>query len=113
MALVSVPSWGQTVNVTGKVTDASGEPLIGVYVLVEGTAQGESTGIDGTYSINVPADGTLVFSFMGFDTVIEAVNGRSVIHVTMNMSSVALEELVVTALGIKRTVKPSVSPLRK
>ncbi|MFA7200447.1 MAG: carboxypeptidase-like regulatory domain-containing protein, partial [Bacteroidales bacterium] len=105
IALVSVPSWGQALTVTGKVTDSSGEPLMGVYVLIEGTARGQSTGIDGDYSINVPTDGTLIFSFMGFNTVIEPVNGRSVIHVTMDISSVALDELVVTALGIKKDRK--------
>lgn len=105
IALVSVPSWGQTLTVTGKVTDSSGEPLMGVYVLIEGTARGQSTGIDGDYSINVPTDGTLIFSFMGFNTVVEPVNGRSVIHVTMDISSVALDELVVTALGIKKDRK--------
>ncbi|NLA15147.1 MAG: SusC/RagA family TonB-linked outer membrane protein [Bacteroidales bacterium] len=103
--MVAIPSWAQTMRVTGTVTDTSGDPLMGVYVLVEGAARGESTGIDGTYSINVPEDGTLVFSFMGFDNVVEPVNGRSVIDITMSMSSVALDELVVTALGIKKDRK--------
>jgi len=102
IALVSVPSWGQTLTVTGKVTDSSGEPLMGVYVLIEGTARANQQVFDGDYSINVPTDGTLIFSFMGFNTVIEPVNGRSVIHVNMDISSVALDELVVTALGIKK-----------
>lgn len=104
-ALIAGPMWAQNITVTGKVSDNSGEPIIGVYVLVQGTTRGVSTGIDGTYSINAPADGTLLFSFMGFENVTEQINGRSVIDITMSPASVALEELVVTALGIKKDRK--------
>ena len=104
-ALIAGPMWAQNITVTGKVSDNSGEPIIGVYVLVQGTTRGVSTGIDGTYSINAPANGTLLFSFMGFENVTEQINGRSVIDITMSPASVALEELVVTALGIKKDRK--------
>jgi len=105
IAMIAGPMWAQNVNVTGKVTDNSGEPLMGVYVLVQGTSRGVSTDLDGNYAISAPADGTLLYSFMGFEDVVENINGRSIIDVTMNVSSVALEELVVTALGIKKDRK--------
>ena len=105
IAMIAGPMWAQNVNVTGKVTDNSGEPLMGVYVLVQSTSRGVSTDLDGNYAISAPADGTLLYSFMGFEDVVENINGRSIIDVTMNVSSVALEELVVTALGIKKDRK--------
>ncbi len=104
-AMIAGPVRAQNVNVTGKVSDNNGAPLMGVYVLVQGTSRGVSTDLDGMYSINAPADGTLLFSFMGFDNVAEQINRRSIIDVTMTVSSVALEELVVTALGIKKDRK--------
>jgi len=104
-AMIAGPLRAQNVNVTGKVSDNNGAPLMGVYVLVQGTSRGVSTDIDGTYAINAPADGTLMFSFMGFENVAEQINRRSIIDVSMTVSSVALEELVVTALGIKKDRK--------
>jgi len=93
--------------VTGTVTsmeDSSALP--GVSILVKGTTIGVSTNFDGNYSIEVPAnDSVLVFSFVGETTQEITVNGRSVINVAMEASSEALDEVVVTALGIKREEK--------
>ncbi|MDD4499965.1 MAG: SusC/RagA family TonB-linked outer membrane protein [Bacteroidales bacterium] len=105
IVLLAGPMWAQNVNVTGKVTDRNGDPLMGVYVLVQGSATGVTTELDGGYSISAPTNGTLKFSFMGFEDAIVPVNGRSIIDVTLSDSSVALEELVVTALGIKKDRK--------
>lgn len=93
--------------VTGTVTSAEdSSALPGVSILVKGTTIGVSTNFDGNYSIEVPAnDSVLVFSFVGETTQEIAVNGRSVIHVAMEASSEALDEVVVTALGIKREEK--------
>ena len=52
----------QNARVTGKVIDTGGEPLVGVYVLIDGTRTGTSTDIDGSYVINAPGNATLVFS---------------------------------------------------
>ena len=52
----------QNIRVTGKVTDSNNEPLVGVYVLIDGTRTGTSTDIDGSYVINAPGNSTLVFS---------------------------------------------------
>lgn len=91
----------QQINVTGTVTEgATGDPAIGVTVLVKGTNQGTVTDIDGKYSLNnVPADATLVFSYIGMTTVEEPVNGRSVIDVVINEDVQALEEVVVIGYG--------------
>ncbi|MBQ8646449.1 MAG: carboxypeptidase-like regulatory domain-containing protein, partial [Bacteroidales bacterium] len=58
---LSLSAWAQNISVTGTVTDKSGEPVIGAYILVQGTTNGTSTDIDGKYQINAPANGTLVF----------------------------------------------------
>lgn len=97
--------WAQNVKVTGTVTDNNGEPMIGVYVLVQGTTNGTSTDLDGKYSLNAASDATLVFSYMGYTDKVEAVNGRQVVNVTMSQDAVLLEDVVVTALGIKKERK--------
>ncbi|MBR2437778.1 MAG: carboxypeptidase-like regulatory domain-containing protein, partial [Bacteroidales bacterium] len=94
--------WAQNVKVSGTVSDVNGEPLIGAYVLLQGTTTGTSTDVDGKYVIDVPANGTLVFQLMGMQDVVTPVNNRSVINVTMEEDAVMLEDVVVTALGIKK-----------
>lgn len=95
-----------TIRVTGTVTSATdGTPLPGLSIVVQGTSQGTVTGSDGNYAINAPEDGILIFSFVGFRTQEIAVQGRSVINVSMEESIEALEEVVVTALGIRREEK--------
>ncbi len=97
--------WAQNLNVTGKVTDKKGEPLVGVYVLVEGTRTGTSTDIDGNYQLSCPKDGKLVFTSMGYKDVIVPIGGRAKIDAVMQDDTLMLEETVVTALGIKKEKK--------
>jgi len=94
-------------TVTGTVTAAEdGMPLPGVSVVLKGTATGVSTDFDGNYSITVPSpDGILVFSYLGFETREVNVNGQTSINIAMNPGTQALDEVVVTALGIKREHK--------
>ena len=94
-------------KVTGTVTSASdGMGLPGLTVAVKGTAQGTITDIDGKYTLELDdSNATLVFSFIGFTTKEVAVNGQSVIDITMEESTEAIDEVVVTALGIKREEK--------
>ena len=94
---------GQTNTVSGKITTAEGDELPGVSVLLKDTNVGTVSGIDGTYSINVPASGgILVFSFIGFTTQEVATGARTQIDVTMEQDVQQLSEVVVTALGISR-----------
>src|SRR5690554_5920471 len=92
-------------QVTGTVTDADGSGVPGASVVQKGTTHGTVTDSNGNYSISVPADATLTFSFVGLKTVEEPVNGRSTIHVEMTSDDVGLDEVVVTAMGIKRDTR--------
>ena len=87
------------VTVNGVVLDDTREPLIGVSVLVKGSQQGTVTDLDGKYSITAPADGILVFSFVGMEKQEIPVKGRNNILVTMRSSSVALSDVVVIGYG--------------
>lgn len=89
----------QQVSVKGTVTDQSGEPLPGVTVIVSGTANGTYTDVDGSYSINAPAQGALQFSYVGCKTQTVRINGRDVINVIMEDDSGLLDELVVVGYG--------------
>ncbi|MCC9168583.1 SusC/RagA family TonB-linked outer membrane protein [Pontibacter harenae] len=88
-------------SVSGTVTDrATGEGLPGVSVVVKGTAVGTATGVDGTYTISVPADGqTLEFRFIGYQAVERAIGNASTIDVALGVDQKLLEEVVVVAYG--------------
>jgi TonB-linked SusC/RagA family outer membrane protein len=91
--------------ISGKVTDSSGAPLPGVTVVVKGTTTGTITGFDGNYTLgNVPADATLVFSFVGMKTQEISVVGKTSINVAMTEETVGIEEVVAIGYG---TVKKS------
>lgn len=97
---MAIPLFAQNVNVTGTVIDPSGEPLIGVTVMVAGSSNGTATDLDGNYELkNVPAKGKLTFSYIGYDTKTEDVKGRTQINVTMIEDSQSLDELVVVGYG--------------
>ncbi len=86
--------------VTGTVTDANGEPLIGVTVAVKGTNLGALTGVDGKFTINnVPDGAILVFSFVGLKTQEITVAGQSTINVQMEETAIGLAEVVVIGYG--------------
>ena len=101
LALMVQISFAQEKTVTGKVSDASG-PLPGVTVIVKGTKTGTQTDFDGNYSIKASAKSVLEFSFIGMEAVQRTVGDSNTINVQMKESAQALEEVVVTALGIKR-----------
>ncbi len=98
--LMTVPAFAQTIDVSGKVTDGTGEPLIGVTVMVAGSNNGMATDIDGNYALKgVPSKGKLIFSYVGYASQTIEVKGRTKIDVTMGEDSQALEELVVVGYG--------------
>lgn len=97
--VTSVSAFAQQA-VSGTVTDANGETVIGATVMVKGTTNGAATDMDGKYALkNVPADATIVFSSLGYKTVEEKVNGRSVIDVVMSGDQQLLDEVVVVGYG--------------
>lgn len=104
MLLVLNFSFAQQARVTGKVSDVNNEPLPGATVLVKGTSRGTVTDVDGTYTIQAGSGETLVFSFVGFETKEFAVGASSIINITLS-EGVALNEIVVTALGVERETK--------
>src|SRR5690606_24077740 len=85
--------------VTGKVTNANGEPLVGVSITVKGTSLGTSSDAKGNYSIDVPSDGTLVFSYVGFTTTEVKVNNRSKIDIALETTVSELNQVVVVGYG--------------
>lgn len=95
----------QNISVSGTVTDKNNEPLPGVYVVLQGTKTGTSTDVDGSYVLSAPADGTLLFTSMGMKDVVVPINGKKVINVTMEEDALMLEDVVITALGIKKERK--------
>lgn len=94
----------QHITVSGTVTEEStGDPAIGVSVLVKGTATGTITDIDGNYTLSsVPSNATIVFSYIGMNTAEVPVNGRSTIHVQLAEDVHALDEVVVIGYGTAR-----------
>ncbi len=95
----------QSKTVSGTITDESGVPLPGASVILEGTNIGVSSDFDGKYTIDLSNDGTLVFSMLGFQNQKISSIGQKTINVILLSSLEALDEIVVTALGIKREKK--------
>ncbi|OGS70519.1 MAG: SusC/RagA family protein [Flavobacteria bacterium RIFCSPLOWO2_12_FULL_35_11] len=104
LALMVQISFAQEKTVTGKVTDGSG-PLPGVTVLIKGTKAGTQTDFDGNYSIRANTGAVLQFSFVGMKTVDQAIGASNTINIVMQEDAQSLDEVVVTALGIKREKK--------
>lgn len=92
----------QSINIKGKVTDGK-EPIIGATISVEGSNRNAVTDIDGNYSIEVPAGGTLTYSYVGYHQVKKKVKqGVGVLNIAMSEDQQQMDEVVVTALNIKR-----------
>ena len=90
-------------TVTGTVRDSEGQPMSGVTIIVQGTTVGTLSGVDGRYSLPVPAGATtLRFSFIGFGDQEVAIAGRSVIDVTLEESLTGLDEVVVVGYGTQK-----------
>lgn len=89
----------QSVKITGVVTDESGSPVIGATVRVKNANVGTITEIDGHYSIDAPKNGTLIFSFIGYQTQEVAIKGKNTIDVVLTEDSQMLEETVVIGYG--------------
>ncbi len=95
----SFPALAQTITVTGTVTDATGEPLIGASVIAKGTSVGAATDFDGNYSLSVDPKATLIVSYVGYDTQEIPVDGRTNINVVLKENSVMLNEVVAIGYG--------------
>ncbi|MDB4582977.1 TonB-dependent receptor [Draconibacterium sp.] len=90
----------QSKTVTGLVTDTDNQPLPGVTIILRGTTNGTVSNIDGSYSIsNIPANATLIFSFVGMLTQEIEVGSQSVINVSMQVDAIGIEEVVAIGYG--------------
>ena len=104
LALVVQISFAQEKTVSGTVSDNSGA-LPGVSVIIKGTTTGTETDFDGKYSIKAKAGDVLSFSYLGYTTVEKTIGTSNTVNVTMEEDANVLDEVVVTALGIKREAK--------
>ena len=99
MALVAQ----QTIKVSGQVVDQEGEPLIGATVKLKGAQTGVITDFDGKFTIDVPANGTLVVSYVGYKDREIAVRGRAIIEtIEMESDAMMLEQVVVVGYGVQK-----------
>lgn len=105
LALVVHLSYAQDKTITGNVTDQNGLPLPGVNIVVEGTTNGTQSDFDGNYAISASEGQTLLFTYIGQRPERRTVGAGATINVQMSEDAQALEEVVVTAQGIKREKK--------
>lgn len=116
--LITSQGWAQAVKltVTGKVTETGGSPIPGATVVLKNSqATGTTTAVDGSFSISVPPNSTLVISAIGFGKQEVALQNRTAIDVQLTQSSSVLNEVVVTALGVsqeKRTLTYSTQEVK-
>ena len=105
MILLSVPLYGQQAarQITGVVTDVTGESLPGVSIIEKGTTNGIATNIDGQYVLNVADNNAtvLVFSYVGFETQEIIIANKKVINISLTESSRKLDEVVVVGYGVQ------------
>lgn len=92
----------RSIKVTGIITDETNEPVIGAVVLLKNTSVGTTSDLDGHYSITVPSNGTLLFSYVGLKRVEEKINGRTNINVVLRTDATLMDEVVVIGYGTQR-----------
>jgi len=100
--LLSFIGHAQNISITGRVTDETGLPVPGTTVTVKGTQTASMTDIDGNYQISAPSNATLVFTFIGYQNLEVAVNGRASLDARITSSSENLEEVVVVGYGTQK-----------
>ncbi|MEI7828933.1 MAG: SusC/RagA family TonB-linked outer membrane protein [Prolixibacteraceae bacterium] len=105
LLLLAVQITFAQVIIKGTVRSTTNEPLPGVNVFVKGTTKGVVTNVDGQFSIDAPKDGILAFSFIGYEKNEFQLNGKTTLNVVLKEVTAQIDEVVVTALGIKREEK--------
>lgn len=96
---------GRDDMIAGRVTDQNGVPLVGVSILGKGSARGTTTDVSGRFVLRIEPGDVLVASYLGYESVEVAADSRTGVEIRMQESSKALDAVVVTALGIKRSEK--------
>ena len=96
------------VDISGTIRDINGSPIVGATIVIRGTSIGISSGSDGSFSLQIPppaASRQLEVSYLGYETLVVDVGNRTAFDLTLQESSAEIEQVVVTALGIKRSEK--------
>ncbi|MBQ1221883.1 MAG: TonB-dependent receptor [Alistipes sp.] len=98
MLCISAFAYAQS-QVKGTVVDAAGEPIVGANVLVEGTMNGTTTGLDGTFTLSVPKGASIAVSFIGYKSEVVAVGSKTQVKVTLVEDAAMLDDVVVIGYG--------------
>jgi len=101
-SFLSFSAFSQTIQITGRVTTDAGQPLVSASVTVSGTTTGVTTDEAGNFTINAPANGSLVFSSVGYVSQTIPINNRTTVNVTLVSSAQQLEQVVVVGYGTQR-----------
>ena len=107
--------FAQDRTVSGKVTDAdTGEGIPGVNIMIQGTTSGTVSDIDGNFTVSVPADASLMFSYVGYKTQIVQVGSQTTLNIALESDVTALSEIVVTGYGTqeKKEITSSVASVK-
>lgn len=91
------------VDITGTITDENGQGLPGASIVMQGTARGATSDLDGNYKLNIPEDAILEISFVGYKTQTVSINGRSEINISLEVDAETLSEVVVIGYGVQKT----------
>ena len=104
MLLLSMLSFAQgSLTISGVVTEKkTGEPIIGASVVEKGTTNGTITDLDGNFTLKVPSDAIINITYVGYQPQSLSVSGQTTFKIKMEEESMALEQVVVTAMGIKK-----------
>lgn len=102
---VSVQSVQQANTIKGKVVDSNGDPVIGASVVIKGTSKGAITDLEGVYSLDAPVGSTIVVSYIGYTSTTIKVGNARTYNVTLQEDSKTFDDVVVTAMGIKKERK--------
>lgn len=92
----------QTITVTGTVTDNKGIPIPGANVIIQNTSTGVNTDFEGEFSLQAPADGTLVISYLGFQTQEKGINNKNTIKVILEEDVSKLDEVIITGYSVQK-----------
>ncbi|MFR9608060.1 MAG: SusC/RagA family TonB-linked outer membrane protein [Rikenellaceae bacterium] len=102
---VAFTASAQNKQISGSVTDSTGEPVIGAAVIVEGTSIGTTSGSDGSFTLDAPANGTLNVSFIGLQSQQVEIAGKTNFAITLVEDATIMDAVIVTAMGISRSEK--------
>lgn len=92
----------QEINISGKVTDSQGEPVVGAYITLVGTRVVAAAGLDGSFTIKAPQNGRLTISSLGYVEQTVPISGRSIINIVLEDDVTALDEVVMIAWGSQK-----------